>query len=61
VADAVQGQETPKLDLPFDPGQMGKREFIELLIQEMKAAAENLEYERAASIRDRILELKGEI
>jgi len=30
-----------------------------MLIREMKAAAENLEYERAASIRDRILEIKG--
>ncbi|MDM7915892.1 MAG: helicase-related protein, partial [Candidatus Eisenbacteria bacterium] len=61
VADAIQGQQAPKFDVPADPGQMGKREFIELLIQEMKAAAENLEYERAASIRDRILELKGDI
>ena len=61
VADAFQGQDTPKFDLPIDPGQMGTTEFIQLLIREMKTAADNLEYERAASIRDRILELKGEI
>jgi excinuclease ABC subunit B len=62
VADAMKGEEKkPGFDFPVDPGQMGKKEFIELLIQEMKAAAEALEYERAASIRDRILELKGEI
>jgi excinuclease ABC subunit B len=61
VADAMKGEAKPRWDVPADPGQMGKTEFIELLIGEMKAAAEALEYERAASIRDRILELKGEI
>ncbi len=61
VADAIQGQEQPVFELPPDPGSLGKEKYIELLIREMKAAAEALEYERAASIRDRILELKGEI
>jgi excinuclease ABC subunit B len=36
-------------------------EFIEALEQEMLAAAENLEFERAASLRDRVLQLKDNI
>ncbi len=36
-------------------------EYIEALEQEMLAAAENLEFERAASLRDRILRLKENI
>ena len=35
-------------------------EYLEQLQQEMLAAAENLEFERAAQIRDRIAKLKGE-
>jgi excinuclease ABC subunit B len=35
-------------------------EYLEELQQEMLAAAENLEFERAAQIRDRIAKLKGE-
>tara|TARA_R110002049_G_scaffold2750_4_gene22023 strand:- start:218776 stop:220908 length:2133 start_codon:yes stop_codon:yes gene_type:complete len=36
-------------------------EYIEALEQEMLAAAENLEFERAASLRDRVLQLKDNI
>jgi excinuclease ABC subunit B len=36
-------------------------EYIEALEQEMLAAAENLEFERAASLRDRVLQLKENI
>ncbi len=36
-------------------------EYIEALEQEMLAAAENLEFERAASLRDRVLRLKENI
>jgi excinuclease ABC subunit B len=61
VADASQAQERPAPDVPVDPGNLSEEEFVQLLIREMKAAAENLEYERAASIRDRILEIKGAI
>jgi excinuclease ABC subunit B len=61
VADAAKPDEKKTWDAPVDPGNLSREDFIELLIQEMKAAADNLEYERAASIRDRILELKGEI
>ena len=36
-------------------------EYIEALEQEMLTAAENLEFERAASLRDRVLQLKDHI
>jgi excinuclease ABC subunit B len=36
-------------------------EYVEALEQEMLAAAENLEFERAASIRDRVLQLREHI
>jgi excinuclease ABC subunit B len=36
-------------------------EYVEALEQEMLAAAENLEFERAASLRDRVLQLKEHI
>jgi excinuclease ABC subunit B len=61
VADAGKQDEKQTWDAPVDPGNLSREDFIELLIREMKAAADGLEYERAASIRDRILELKGEI
>ena len=61
VADAAKQGEKQTWDVPVDPGNLSREDFIELLIREMKAAADGLEYERAASIRDRILELKGEI
>jgi excinuclease ABC subunit B len=35
-------------------------EYLEALHQEMLAAAENLEFERAAQLRDKIAQLKGE-
>ena len=36
-------------------------EYIEALEQEMLSAAENLEFERAASLRDRVLQLKDNV
>ena len=60
VADASKETEETAV-APENPGNLSKDDFIRLLIEEMKTAAESLEYERAASIRDRILELKGEI
>jgi excinuclease ABC subunit B len=61
VADASASPEATPEELPLDPGHLSQDEFVQLLIREMKTAAENLEYERAASIRDRILEIKGAI
>jgi len=40
-------------------GQAGQ--MIELLTQEMKTAADNLEFERAASLRDRIFEIQSQL
>ncbi|MCA9729324.1 MAG: excinuclease ABC subunit UvrB [Candidatus Eisenbacteria bacterium] len=59
VADAT--REKPAPVVPDNPGHLDNDEFVDLLIDEMKRAAESLDFERAASIRDRILELKGEI
>ncbi len=42
-------------------GQYITLEYVEALEQEMLAAAENLEFERAASLRDRALQLKENI
>jgi len=60
VADAADEKAAPTVAIE-NPGHLDNNEFIDLLIAEMKKAAENLEFEKAASIRDRVLELKGEI
>jgi excinuclease ABC subunit B len=41
------------------PKQEDLEEMIRLLLEEMKAAADALEFERAASLRDRLLELQA--
>ncbi len=41
--------------------QLTQQELIERLEAEMKAAAENLEFEKAARLRDEILKLKGKL
>lgn len=51
AADALEESETTYITL----------EFVEALEQEMLSAAENLEFERAASLRDRVLQLKENI
>ncbi len=56
VADAMRERVVP---IEVDPNTMTKEQIVELLTQEMKAAADRLEYERAASLRDRILEVEG--
>ena len=60
VADAAE-KGGPKEEVPAHPEHLSNDDYVDLLIGEMKKAAENLEFERAASLRDRILELKGEI
>ena len=42
------------------PADYVTEEYLEELHKEMLAAAENLEFERAAQLRDRIAKLKGE-
>ena len=62
VADAMkQAEPASSPAVPADPGGLSQDEYVDMLVREMKAAAANLEYERAASIRDRILEIKGAI
>jgi excinuclease ABC subunit B len=56
VADAMREAEAP---VEVDPNSMTREQIVELLTREMKAAADRLEYERAASLRDRILEMEG--
>jgi excinuclease ABC subunit B len=56
VADATRAEAEP---VAVDPAGMSKEEILEMLTREMKAAADRMEYERAASIRDRILEMQG--
>ncbi len=60
VADAAVEKEKSET-VPDHPEHLSNDDYIDLLIAEMKKAAEDLQYERAASLRDRILELKGEI
>jgi excinuclease ABC subunit B len=56
VADAAKAEVEPVV---VDPANMSKEEILEMLTREMKSAADRMEYERAASIRDRILEMQG--
>ena len=60
VADAGE-KGAAREELPAHPEHLSNDDYADLLILEMKKAAENLEFERAASLRDRILELKGVI
>ncbi len=61
VADAIRRKDEPAVQVPEDPGGLSREEYVQMLIREMKDAADALEYERAASIRDRILEIQGEV
>ncbi|MFB3909313.1 MAG: excinuclease ABC subunit UvrB [Candidatus Eisenbacteria bacterium] len=56
VADSSRPAPEP---VAIDPSAMSQEEMVKMLTDEMKAAADRLEYERAASIRDRILEIQG--
>jgi excinuclease ABC subunit B len=56
VADASRPEAA---EVEVDPEGLTEDEMIVRLTEEMKAAADRLEYELAASIRDRILEIKG--
>ncbi|MFN8549037.1 MAG: excinuclease ABC subunit UvrB [Candidatus Eisenbacteria bacterium] len=58
VADAMRDKQA-KVEVPDRPGELTTDQYVEMLKREMMEAADRLEYELAASIRDRILELKG--
>lgn len=56
VADATKAEPRP---MAVDPAGLTREELIKDLIDEMKSAAERMDYELAASIRDRIFELQS--
>jgi len=56
VADAQKPEPRPA---PVDPEGLTREELLEQLAREMRAAADKLDYERAASIRDRIFEMEA--
>ncbi|MBK8231959.1 MAG: excinuclease ABC subunit UvrB [Candidatus Eisenbacteria bacterium] len=58
VADSIRDKKH-EVVVPDRPGDLSSDQYVELLKKEMMEAAERLEYELAASIRDRILEIKG--
>jgi len=57
VADAKTARAAPAVQRPADPGE--RDALIRLLEQQMQAAAEELDFELAALLRDQILELKA--
>lgn len=62
VADVRGKYKTKKATREFEyMDKLSGLELIERLEQEMKEAAKNLEFERAAQLRDEILKLKGKI
>lgn len=62
VADVRSRYKTPKTSREFEyMDKLSGLELIERLEQEMKDAAKNLEFERAAQLRDEIMKLKGKI
>jgi excinuclease ABC subunit B len=71
IADIQQARQSRKLEkyshqnsfaepLTYFLNEKQKEELIEQLFKEMKEAARNLDFERAAEIRDEINKLKGE-
>lgn len=62
VADASARYKTKQKSRAFEvPDEMTGQLLVEQLEKEMKAAAANLEFEKAAQIRDEILKLKGKL
>jgi len=57
-ASAEEEEEEERLDVETLMSQEEAAQIIEELEQEMREAAENLEFEKAAAIRDQIAELK---
>ncbi len=66
VQDAIHGKETKEMATNFmkkkmKGGKKGKQVLLEQLEKEMKEAAKVLDFERAAELRDIVIELKGEM
>ena len=59
ITHAVEQEETPKTDFKQMTAQQ-RREAIEVMELEMRAAAKDLNFEKAAQLRDMILELRAQ-
>ena len=59
ITHAVEKEETPKTDFKQMTAQQ-RREAIEVMELEMRAAAKELNFEKAAQLRDMILELRAQ-
>lgn len=59
ITHAVEKEETPKTDFKQMAAQQ-RREAIEVMELEMRAAAKDLNFEKAAQLRDMILELRAQ-
>ena len=59
ITHAVEKEETPKIDFKQMAAQQ-RREAIEVMELEMRAAAKDLNFEKAAQLRDMILELRAQ-
>jgi excinuclease ABC subunit B len=60
IAAAVAARRAARVMIHESETEFVSREYLARLEEEMHKAAGNLEFERAAAIRDRILALKGE-
>ena len=60
LTDQLQARKTARAAIHADEREFERTELVAELEREMLEAAEALEFERAASLRDRIAELKGE-
>jgi excinuclease ABC subunit B len=59
IESEVSARKTARAALGADELQFENTELVALLEQEMLEAAQNLEFERAAQLRDRVNDLKG--
>ena len=60
IEDEIEARETAQEAVGITKQEVASAEMLEDLQKEMLAAAEGMEFERAALIRDKIAELKGE-
>ncbi|HEX8322797.1 MAG TPA: excinuclease ABC subunit UvrB [Tepidisphaeraceae bacterium] len=59
IESEVKARRTVQETLGASVGELDQTELIQMLEQEMLEAAQNLEFERAAQLRDKVNELKG--
>ena len=59
MSSEVKARKTVQEAVKINSQEMDQTELIKLLEEEMLQAAQNLEFERAAQLRDKINEIKG--